>query len=80
MDYKINVGDQVIEMFPSENGKGRVRRHGLMQRSPYAEDLREDYASLGIKAFLRKPLEGLSQRTIPFTFLAAIGIQPAVGP
>jgi hypothetical protein len=52
MDYKINVGDQVIEMFPSENGKGRVRVTVSCSGS-YAEDLREDYASLGIKA-LRK--------------------------
>ena len=52
MDYKINVGDQVIEMFPSENGKGRVRVTVSCGGS-YAEDLREDYASLGIKA-LRK--------------------------
>ena len=52
MDYKINTGDQVIEMFPADNGKGRVRVTVSCSGS-YAEDLREDYASLGIKA-LRK--------------------------
>ncbi len=52
MDYKINTGDQMIEMFPAENGKGRVRVTVSCSGS-YAEDLREDYASLGIKA-LRK--------------------------
>jgi hypothetical protein len=52
MDYKDNRGDQVIEMFPSESGKGRVRVIVSCDGS-YAEDLREDYATLGIKA-LRK--------------------------
>ena len=52
LDYKENVGNQLIEMFPADNGKGRVRVTVNCSGS-YAEDLREDYASLGIKA-LRK--------------------------
>jgi tetratricopeptide (TPR) repeat protein len=53
MDYKDNTGDQVIEMFPSDNGRGRVRITVSCSGS-YAEDLREDYASLGIKAIRKR--------------------------
>jgi hypothetical protein len=53
MDYKINAGDQVIEMFPADNGKGRVRVTVSCTGS-YSEDLREDYASLGIKAVRKR--------------------------
>lgn len=52
MDYKDNVGEQVLELFPTNSGKGRARIT-VSSSGSYAEDLREDYASLGIKA-LRK--------------------------
>ena len=52
MDYKINTGEQVFELFPLEYGKGRIRVTVTCGGS-CEEDLREDYASLGIKA-LRK--------------------------
>jgi len=52
MDYKDNLGEQLIELFPADNGKGRVRVT-VSSSGSYAEDLREDYASMGIKA-LRK--------------------------
>src|SRR5208283_5372972 len=52
MDYTINTGEQVFELFPLEYGKGRIRVTVTCGGS-CEEDLREDYASLGIKA-LRK--------------------------
>jgi tetratricopeptide (TPR) repeat protein/transglutaminase-like putative cysteine protease len=52
MDYKTNVGEQVFELYPVEHGKGRIHATVTCGGS-CAEDLREDYASLGIKA-LRK--------------------------
>ena len=52
MDYKTNTGEQVFELFPLEYGKGRIRVTVTCGGS-CEEDLREDYASLGIKA-LRK--------------------------
>ena len=51
-DYKTNTGEQVFELYPTEYGKGRVRVTVACGGS-CEEDLREDYASLGIKA-LRK--------------------------
>jgi transglutaminase-like putative cysteine protease/tetratricopeptide (TPR) repeat protein len=52
MDYTANTGEQVFDLFPLEYGKGRVRVTVTCGGS-CEEDLREDYASLGIKA-LRK--------------------------
>ena len=52
MDYKINTSEQVFELFPLEYGRGRIRVTVTCGGS-CEEDLREDYASLGIKA-LRK--------------------------
>ena len=52
MDYKDNASEQVVELFPTDNGKGRARVT-VSPGGSCAEDLREDYASLGIKA-LRK--------------------------
>jgi hypothetical protein len=61
MDYKVNAGDQMIEMFPAENGKGRVRVTVSCSGS-YAEDLREDYASLGIKALRKRWTDFLKEQ------------------
>ena len=52
MDYKANTGEQVFELYPLEYGKGRIHVTVACGGS-CEEDLREDYASLGIKA-LRK--------------------------
>ena len=52
MDYKTNTGEQVFELYPMEYGKGRIRVTVACGGS-CEEDLREDYATLGIKA-LRK--------------------------
>jgi len=52
MDYRANTGEQVFDLFPLEYGKGRVRVTVTCGGS-CEEELREDYASLGIKA-LRK--------------------------
>jgi hypothetical protein len=52
MDYRINTGDHVFDLYPAEYGKGRIRVTVACSGS-CEEDLREDYASLGIKA-LRK--------------------------
>ena len=52
MDYKTNTGEQVFDLYPMEYGKGRIRVTVACGGS-CEEDLREDYASLGIKA-LRK--------------------------
>src|SRR5208337_2689694 len=52
MDYRANTGEQVFDLFPLEYGKGHVRVTVTCGGS-CEEDLREDYASLGIKA-LRK--------------------------
>jgi hypothetical protein len=53
MDYKTNTGEQVFDLYPTEYGKGRVRVTVACSGS-CEEDLREDYASLGIKALRRK--------------------------
>ncbi len=53
MDYKDNASEQVIELFPTDNGKGRVRLAVSFSGS-CADDAREDYASLGIKALRKK--------------------------
>ena len=52
MDYKANTSEQVFELYPLERGKGRIRVTVACGGS-CEEDLREDYAALGIKA-LRK--------------------------
>jgi tetratricopeptide (TPR) repeat protein len=52
MDYKANTGEQVFELYPTEYGKGRIRVTVACGGS-CEEDLREDYATLGIRA-LRK--------------------------
>ena len=51
-DYKSNTSEQVFELFPLEYGRGRIHVTCTCGGS-CEEDLREDYASLGIKA-LRK--------------------------
>ena len=53
MDYRINTGEQVFELFPTEYGKGRVHVTATCGGS-CAEDLREDYASLGIKVLKKR--------------------------
>jgi tetratricopeptide (TPR) repeat protein len=52
MDYGINTSEQVFDLYPTVYGKGRVRVTVACGGS-CAEDLREDYFSLGTKA-LRK--------------------------
>jgi tetratricopeptide (TPR) repeat protein len=52
MDYKVNTSEQVLDLYPMEYGKGRIRVTVTCGGS-CQEDLREDYATLGIKA-LRK--------------------------
>ena len=52
LDYKANTSEQVIELYPMEYGKGRIHVTVSCGGS-CEEDLREDYAALGIKA-LRK--------------------------
>jgi len=53
MDYKINTGEQVIELYPLEYGRGRIHVTVTCGGS-CEEDLREDYATLGIKALRKK--------------------------
>jgi len=52
MDYQANTGEQVFDLFPLEYGKGRVHVT-VTCGGTCEEELREDYASLGIKG-LRK--------------------------
>ncbi len=53
MDYKLNTGEQVIELYPMEYGRGRIHVTVTCGGS-CEEDLREDYATLGIKALRKK--------------------------
>jgi transglutaminase-like putative cysteine protease len=52
MDYRINTGEQVFDLFPLEYGRGAIHIT-ITCGGSCEEELREDYASLGIKA-LRK--------------------------
>jgi tetratricopeptide (TPR) repeat protein len=61
MDYKINTGEQVFELYPLEYGKGRIRVTVACGGS-CEEDLREDYASLGIKALRKRWKEFLKDQ------------------
>ena len=78
MDYKDNVGEQVLELFPTDSGKGRARV-SVSSSGSYAEDLREDYATLGIKA-LRKRWKDYFKEQFHSRAFAAVGIQPAARP
>ncbi len=53
MDYKLNTGEQIIDLYPTEYGRGRIHVTVTCGGS-CEEDLREDYASLGIKALRKK--------------------------
>ena len=61
MDYALNTSEQVIELYPSEQGRGRVRVTVTCGGS-CEEDLREDYATLGIKALRKRWKEHLKEQ------------------
>ena len=74
MDYKANTGEQVFELYPMEYGKGRIHVTVTCGGS-CEEDLREDYASLGIKA-LRKRWKDYLKDQFHTQASPRLGIQP----
>jgi hypothetical protein len=61
MDYHINTGEQVFDLYPAEYGRGRVRV-AVSASGTIEEDLREDYASLGMKALRKRWKEYLKDQ------------------
>ncbi len=53
MDYRINTGEQVFELFPLEYGRGRIHVT-VTSGGSCEEDLREDYASFSTKTLKKR--------------------------